>query len=137
MTALPIPLSSPDITEAEIAAVSDVLRSGRLSLGTELPAFEQALARLHEVPHAVAVSSGTAALHLALVALGIGPGDEVIVPSFAFVAVANAVAQAGATPVFAEIDVATLNLDVESAEHALTPRTRALIVVHTFGVAAE
>src|ERR1700742_3117262 len=80
MTALSIPLSSPDITEAEIAAVSDVLRSGRLSLGPELPAFEQALAHWHEVPEAIAVSSGTAALHLALVALGIGPGDEVIVP---------------------------------------------------------
>jgi perosamine synthetase len=137
MTAFPIPLSSPDITEAEIAAVSHVIRSGRLSLGPELPAFEQALAQLHEVPDAVAVSSGTAALHLALVALGIGPGDEVIVPSFTFVAVANAVAQVGATPVFAEIDAATLNLDVDAAEQALTPRTRALIVVHTFGVPAE
>jgi perosamine synthetase len=137
MTALPIPLSSPDITEAEIAAISDVLRSGRLSLGPELPAFEQALAHWHEVPDAVAVSSGTAALHLAMVALGIGPGDEVIVPSFTFVAVANAVAQAGATPVFAEIDAVTLNLDPESVGQAITPRTRALIVVHTFGVPAE
>jgi perosamine synthetase len=137
MTRATIPLSAPDITEAEIAAVTDVLRSGRLSLGPELAAFEQALARAHEVPDAVAVSSGTAALHLALVALGIGPGDEVIVPSFTFVAVANAVAQAGATPVFAEIDAVTLNLDPLAAEHAITARTRALIAVHTFGIPAE
>jgi len=133
----PVPLSAPDITEAEIAAVTAVLRSGRLSLGPELNAFEQALARAHAVSDAVAVSSGTAALHLALVALGIGPGDEVIVPSFTFVAVANAVAQAGATPVFAEIDALTLNLDPAAVERAITPNTRALIVVHTFGVPAE
>ncbi len=133
----PIPLSAPDITEAEIYAVDAVLRSGRLSLGPELSAFEQALARVHEVPDAVAVSSGTAALYLALIALGIGAGDEVIVPSFTFVAVANAVAQTGAIPVFAEIDTVTLNLDPESAERAITPRTRALIAVHTFGVPAD
>jgi perosamine synthetase len=132
-----IPLSSPDITEAEIAAVTSVMRSGRLSLGPELVAFEQTLARVHRTPDSVAVSSGTAALHLALLALGIGPGDEVIVPSFTFVAVANAVAQVGATPVFTEIDAATLNLDPAAAERAITPRTRALIVVHTFGIPAQ
>lgn len=137
MTTASIPLSSPDITEAEISAVTAVLRSGRLSIGPELAVFEQALARVHDVSDAVAVSSGTAALHLALVALGIGPGDEVIVPSFTFVAIANAVAQVGAAPVFAEIDAATLNLDPASAERAITPRTRALIAVHTFGVPAE
>ncbi len=132
-----IPLSAPDITEAEIAAVTAVLRSGRLSLGPELEAFEQALARAHGVPDAVAVSSGTAALHLALVTLGLGAGDEVIVPSFAFIAVANAVAQAGATPVFAEIDAVTLNLDPVAVERAITSRTRAILVVHTFGVPAD
>ncbi|MDR3740463.1 MAG: DegT/DnrJ/EryC1/StrS family aminotransferase [Terracidiphilus sp.] len=132
-----IPLSSPDITEAEIAAVASVMRSGRLSLGPELAAFEQALARAHHTPDAVAVSSGTAALHLALVALDIGPGDEVIVPSFTFVAVANAVAHVGATPVFAEIDAVTLNLDPAAAEQAITSRTRAIIVVHTFGIPAK
>jgi len=137
MTTAAIPLSAPDITETEIAAVTAVLHSGRLSIGPEMTAFEKALAHVHAVPDAVAVSSGTAALHLALVALGIGPGDEVIVPSFTFVAVANAVAQVCATPVFAEIDVATLNLDPEMVERAITPRTRALIVVHTFGVVAE
>lgn len=132
-----IPLSAPDITEAEIAAVTAVLRSGRLSLGPELIAFEQALALAHNAPDAVAVSSGTTALHLALVALGIGPGAEVIVPSFTFVAVANAVAQVGATPVFAEIDAATLNLSPAAVEQVVTPRTRAIIVVHTFGIPAQ
>ncbi|MGA3081565.1 MAG: DegT/DnrJ/EryC1/StrS family aminotransferase [Terracidiphilus sp.] len=134
---LRVPLSAPDITEAEIDAVTAVLRTPHLSLGPELEAFEAALAAYHAVPHAVAVSSGTAALHLALLTLGIGEGDEVIVPSFAFVAVANTVLQARATPVFAEIDPITLNLDPASVERAITLRTRALIVVHTFGVPAQ
>lgn len=132
-----IPLSAPDITEAEIAAVTAVLRTPRLSLGPELTAFETALARYHRMPHAVAVSSGTAALHLALITLGIGEGDEVIVPSFAFIAVANVVLQIRATPVFAEIDPVTLNLDPAAVEQAITSRTRAILVVHTFGVPAE
>jgi perosamine synthetase len=133
----PIPLSAPDITQAEIDAVTDVLRTPNLSLGPELTAFEQALAAYHAVPHAVAVSSGTAALHLALITLGIGPGHEVIVPSFAFIAVANAVLQVRATPVFAEIDPVTLNLSPAAVEQAITPRTRAILVVHTFGLPAE
>ena len=132
-----IPLSSPDITQAEIDAVTAVLRTPHLSLGPELAAFEAALAAYHSVPHAVAVSSGTAGLHLALLTLGIGEGDEVIVPSFAFIAVANAVLQVRATPVFAEIDPVTLNLDPAAVERAITPRTRAILVVHTFGVPAE
>lgn len=132
-----IPLSAPDITEAEIDAVTAVLRTPHLSLGPELPAFEAALAAYHAVPHAVAVSSGTAGLHLSLLTLGIGEGDEVIVPSFAFIAVANAVRQVCATPVFAEIDPVTLNLDPASVERAITFQTRALIVVHTFGVPAD
>jgi len=132
-----IPLSAPDITEAEIEAVTDVLRTPHLSLGPQLPAFESALAAYVGVPYAVAVSSGTAGLHLALVTLGIGEGDEVIVPSFAFIAVANALLQVRATPVFAEIDPVTLNLDPVAVEQAITPRTRALLVVHTFGVPAD
>jgi perosamine synthetase len=132
-----VPLSSPDITQAEIDAVTAVLRTPYLSLGPELAAFEAALADYHTVPHAVAVSSGTAGLHLALLTVGIGEGDEVIVPSFAFVAVANAVLQIRAMPVFAEIDPATLNLDPAAVERAVTPRTRAILVVHTFGVPAE
>jgi perosamine synthetase len=131
-----IPLSSPDITEAEIDAVTAVMRTPHLSLGPELSAFEAALAAYHSVPDAVAVSSGTAGLHLALLTLGIGEGDEVIVPSFAFVAVANAILQVRATPVFAEIDPVTLNLDPAAVERTVSPRTRALLVVHTFGVPA-
>jgi perosamine synthetase len=132
-----IPLSAPDITQAEIDAVTAVLRTLHLSLGPELVAFEAALADYHSMPHAVAVSSGTAGLHLALLTLGIGEGDEVIVPSFAFVAVANAVLQVRATPVFAEIDPITLNLDPACVEQAVSPRTRAILAVHTFGVPAQ
>ncbi len=132
-----IPLSAPDITDAEIAAVTAVLRTPCLSLGPELEAFEKALAEYHGVDHAVVVSSGTAGLHLALLALGIGEGDEVILPSFAFVAVANAVLQVRAMPVFAEIDAATLNLEPAAVERAVSRRTRAILVVHTFGVPAQ
>ena len=132
-----IPLSSPDITQTEIDAVTAVLRTPHLSLGPELPAFEAELAQYHTVPHAIAVSSGTAGLHLALLTLGIGPLDEVIVPSFAFIAVANAVLQVGATPIFAEIDPVTLNLSADVVEQAVTPRSRAILVVHTFGVPAD
>lgn len=132
-----VPLSSPDITEAEIEAVTRVLRSPYLSLGPELEAFEHELAALHGVSDAVAVSSGTAGLHLALLTLGVGPGDEVILPSFTFIAVANAVLQVGATPVLVEIDPITLNLDPVAVEAAITPRTRAIVVVHTFGISAQ
>jgi perosamine synthetase len=134
---LRIPLSSPDITEAEIAAVTSVLRTNSLSLGPKLAEFEEAFAAFHGVPHAIAVSSGTAALHLAIRALNIGPGDEVILPSFTFIAVANAVRYEGATPVFADIDPITLNIDPASVEAAITTRTRAIIAVHTFGIPAE
>ena len=131
-----IPLSAPDVGEEEIEAVTGVLRRPQLSLGEELDAFEREFAALHRVPTAVAVSSGTAGLHLSLLVLGIGVGDEVIVPSFAFVAVANAVLQTGATPVFADIEPVTLNLDPASVEESITSRTRAILVVHTFGVPA-
>jgi perosamine synthetase len=134
---MPIPLSAPDITEAEIAAVTAVLRTPHLSLGPELAAFETSFAEYHDVPHAIAVSSGTAGLHMALLALDIGPGDEVIVPSFAFIAVANAVLHVRATPVFADIDPVTLNLTPSTVEPLITPRTRAILVVHTFGIPAD
>jgi perosamine synthetase len=137
MTGAEIPLSAPDVTEAEIEAVAAVLRKPRLSLGPKLVEFETVFATYIGVPHAVGVSSGTAGLHLALLALGIGPGDEVIVPSFTFVAVANAVRYVGATPVFADIDAETLNLDPVRVEGAITSRTRALIAVHTFGRPAD
>jgi perosamine synthetase len=132
-----IPLSAPDITEAEIAAVTAVLRTPQLSLGPELANFESAFANYHSVPHAIAVSSGTAGLHMALLTLGIKEGDEVIVPSFAFIAVANAVLNVSATPVFADIDPVTLNLTSSTVEPVITPRTRAILVVHTFGIPAD
>ena len=132
-----IPLSAPDITEAEIAAVCAVLRTPQLSQGPELIAFESELAAYHGVDHAVAVSSGTAGLHLALLTLGIGEGDEVILPAFTFVAVVNAVLQVRATPVLVEMDSLTLNLDPAAVEVAISARTRAILAVHTFGVAAQ
>lgn len=132
-----IPLASPDVTEAEIDAVTTVMRTNTLSIGPELEQFESALAQYHSIPFAITVSSGTAALHLAIRALGIGEGDEVIVPSFTFIAVANAVRFEHATPVFVDIDATTLNMDPASAEAAITERTRAMVVVHTFGVPAE
>lgn len=132
-----IPLSAPDVGEAEIAAVTAVLRTPRLSMGSELNAFEAELARYHSVPDAVVVSSGTAALHLALLTLGVGSGHEVILPSFAFLAVANVVHHVGASPVFAEIDPITLNLHPQAVERAVTLRTRAILVVHTFGIPAD
>ena len=137
MTPEPIPLSAPDIGEAEIEAVVAVLRTSRLSLGPQMEAFEQAMAEYIGVSHAIAVSSGTAGLHLALLAHNIGPGDEVIVPSFTFIAVANAVRYVGAHPVFADIDAESLNLSPACVEASITPRTRALIAVHTFGRPAD
>lgn len=137
MSEFEIPLSAPDISEADIEAVTAVLRTSRLSLGPRLREFESAIAAYAGVPHAVALSSGTAALHLSLLALQIGPGDEVIVPSFTFIAVANAVRYVGAHPVFADIDPESLNLHPESVEAAITPRTRAIIIVHTFGRPAD
>jgi len=132
-----IPLSAPDITEAEIAAVTAVLRTPYLSLGPELTAFEAALADYHSTEYALAVSSGTAGLYMALLTLDIGEGDEVIVPSFAFIAVANAVRQVGATPVFADIDAGTLNITAETVERVVSSRSRGVIVVHTFGIPAD
>ena len=132
-----IPLSGPDITEAEIAAVAAVMRSGRLSLGAKLCEFEAGFSTYLDMPFAAGVSSGTAGLHLAMRALGIGEGDEVIVPSFTFIAAANAVAYERATPVFVDIDPATLNLAPVAVEAAITPKTRAILAVHTFGIPAD
>jgi perosamine synthetase len=132
-----IPLSAPDITQAEIDAVTDVLRTSRLSLGPRLQNFEQAMAEYIGVPHAIGVSSGTAGLHLCIRALNIGEDDEVIVPSFTFIAAANAIRYERATPVFIDIEFATLNLDPEKIEAAITPRTRAILAVHTFGIPAN
>ncbi len=128
-----IPLSAPDIDEADIAAVVSVLRTSRLSIGPRMEEFEASVAHYTGVPYGVALASGTAGLHLGLAALGIGEGDEVILPSFTFIAVANAVLYRRATPVFAQIDPRTLNLTAQTVAGAITRRTRAIIAVHTFG----
>jgi perosamine synthetase len=132
-----IPLSQPDITEGDIDAVVGVLRGSQLSLGPKLAEFEDRFAAYIGVPHAVALSSGTAGLHLSLQVLGIGERDEVILPSFTFIAAANAVLYLRATPVFADIDPVTLNLTADSIARAITPRTRAILLVHTFGYPAD
>jgi dTDP-4-amino-4,6-dideoxygalactose transaminase len=111
--------------------VAEVLESGRLTMGPKVDEFEQLLARAVGTEHAAAVSSGTAALHLALLALGIGPGDEVLVPAYTFPATANVVALAGAKPVLVDVDPRTMNLDPERVE--VGPRTRAIIAVDLFG----
>jgi dTDP-4-amino-4,6-dideoxygalactose transaminase len=131
-----IPLSAPDITDADVEAVASVLRSGRLSLGPKLEEFESLLGTALSVPCAVGVSSGTAGLHLCVRALGIGEGDEMILPSFTFVAAANVIRYERAVPVFVDIDPVTLNLDPGCVEAAITSRTRALLIVHNFGVPA-
>ena len=115
-----IPLARPVLGEAEEQAVLDVLRSGQLSLGPRVPAFEAAFAARLGAVHASAVSSGTTGLHLALRAVGVGPGDEVVTSPFSFVASANAVLYEQARPVFADIDPVTLNLDPRAAEAAIT-----------------
>ena len=128
-----IPLSHPDITDAEVRSVVQTLRTGRLSIGPRLAEFEETLAQLVGRRHGVGVSSGTAALHLCLEALGIGPGDEVITPAFSFVASANCVLYVGATPVFVDCDPRTLNLCAKSVESRITERTKAIIGVEVFG----
>jgi perosamine synthetase len=132
-----IPLSAPDINEEDVRAVTEVLRSLRLSLGPKLEEFEEAMARYLGASHAIAVNSGTSGLHLCIRALGIGDGDEVIVPSFAFIAVANVVRYERAVPVFVDIEPQQLNLDPNRIEAAITPRTKAIIAVHTFGCPAD
>jgi perosamine synthetase len=132
-----IPLARPVLGDAEEQAVIEVLRSGQLSLGPRVPAFEQAFAARLGVAHACAVSSGTAGLHLALRAVGVGDGDEVITSPFSFVASANAPLYERAKPVFADIDPRTLNLDPQAAAAAITSRTTALLPVHIFGYPAD
>ena len=126
-----IRLARPDVGSEELAAVAEVIESGMLTMGPRVPEFEAALAAACEVRHAVAVSSGTAALHLAVLALGLEPGDEVIVPAYTFPATANVVALAGLRPVLVDVDPVTMNLDPAKLE--VGPRTKAVMAVHLFG----
>jgi perosamine synthetase len=132
-----IPLARAVLGPEEEAAVIEVLRSGQLSLGPRVPAFEDAFARRVGASYASAVASGTAALHLALRAVGVADGDEVVTSPFSFVASANAVLFERARPVFADIDPRTLNLDPDAAAAAVTRRTRAILPVHIFGYPAD
>ena len=133
----PIPLARPAVGDGELAAVERALLSGRLVLGPENQRFEEALAEACGRRHAVAVSSGTTALELALWVLDIGPGDEVVVPAFGFLAAANAVRARGAVAVPADVDAAGWNLDPASLASALSPKTRAVVSIDQFGLVAE
>lgn len=128
-----IPAAKPIIGDDEQAAVDRVMRSGMLTMGPEVAAFETEFSALVEGRHCIAVNSGTSALHLSLLAAGIGVGDEVILPSFSFAATANAVVLTGATPIFADIESDYFALDPAAVEAAITPRTRAVLPVHLYG----
>lgn len=131
-----IPVSRPSITDLEVEAVDAALRDEQLSMGRRVEAFEERFTAYHDLRYGIAVSSGTAALHLALLALGVKPGHEVIVPALTFVATANAVTYCGATPVIVDVDPATWCIDPAAVEKAITTRTRAIIPVHLYGVCA-
>jgi len=132
-----IPVARPFIGAEEEHAVVEVLRSGWVTQGPRVAEFEKKFSAYIGCDHSVAVSSCTTALHLAFVAIGIGPGDEVICPSLSFIATANSIAYVGATPVFCDIDLATYNLDPSAIEGLITPRTKAILVVHQIGLPAE
>ena len=132
-----VELAAADISQADIEGVTAVLRSGRLAMGPRTLAFEHAVAAFVGVRNAVAVSSGTAGLHVILAALGVGFGDEVIVPSFTFAASVNAILLVGATPVFCDVEPVTLNLDPADVERRVNERTRAVMVVDVFGHPAD
>jgi len=132
-----IPITRPSVGQEEADAAADAVLSGWLSQGPRVQEFERRVADYVGAGHAVATSNCTTALHLALLAAGVGPGDEVICPSFSFIATANAVVHAGATPVFVDIDPATYNIDTTLIEAAITPRTRAIIPVDQIGLGAD
>ena len=132
-----IPITRPILGDEEIAAVAERLRSGWLVQGPKVAEFERGWAAYTGAPHARATTSCTTALHLALLAVGVGPGDEVVVPSFTWVATANSVEMCGATPVFADVDAATFCLDPDAAAAAITARTKVIMPVHQFGLAAD
>ena len=129
----PIRLAKPDVGDVEIAELAEVVASGQLTMGPKVPEFERALADACGTADAVVVSSGTAALHLAMIALGVGPGDEVIVPAYTFPATANAVELCGGRAVLVDVEPETFNLDVAQVAASVTSRTKAVIGVHLFG----
>lgn len=132
-----IPIAIPSMGEEEWMAVREPIENGWLTQGPKVKAFEEMFANMHHVNNALAVSNCTTALHLALLACGVGEGDEVIVPAFTWVATANAVLYCNATPVFIDIDVKTFNLDVKQLKDKVTDKTKAIIPVHLFGLCAD
>jgi len=132
-----IKIATPSLGEEEWQALREPIQSGWLTQGPKVAAFEKAFAVRHGVKHASAVTSATTGLHLALAALEIGPGDEVIVPAFTWVATANVVVYCGATPVFVDVDRVTFNIDPKDLARRVTPRTKAIIPVHLFGLCAD
>lgn len=132
-----IPITKMDFGSADLAAVQRVLESGWLVQGREVQQFEESIAEFCGVPHAVAASSCTASLHLALQSLDVGPGDEVIVPAFTWVSTASSVEHCGARPVFCDISLDTFNIDVEQVESLITSRTVGILPVHLFGLCAD
>lgn len=132
-----IPLSSPDITKAETEAVLGVLKTPNLSLGPKLPEFEKVMAEYVGVKYAVAVNSGTSALHLIVRSLGIAEGDEVITTPFSFIASANCILFERARPVFVDIDPQTFNIDVDKIEDRISPKTKAILAADIFGLPAD
>lgn len=132
-----LPFALPHITQAEIDEVVDTLRSGWLTTGPKTKRFEREFAECVGAPYALAVNSATAAMHLALDAIGLKAGDEVIIPVYTFTATAEVVVYCGARPVFVDVDPITCNLDPTQLERAITPRTRAIMVVHIAGLPAE
>ncbi|WP_020471858.1 DegT/DnrJ/EryC1/StrS family aminotransferase [Zavarzinella formosa] len=132
-----LPIAVPWVGEEEQRGVAEVIASGWLTQGPKVAAFEKAFAAACGTAEAVAVSNCTTALHLALIALDVGPGDEVICPSMSFIATANSIRHAGANPVFVEVDPRTYNLDPEATRRAITPRTKAIMPVHQVGMPAD
>lgn len=132
-----IPLASPDIRDEDIKAVSTVLRSGNLVQGKQVEQLEIRLATYLNVSNCIAVTNGTATLHLTLLALGIGPGDEVILPAFSYIATANVVELVGAKPVFVDINLDTFNINTSLIEAKISKKTKAVMAVHEFGLAAD
>jgi dTDP-4-amino-4,6-dideoxygalactose transaminase len=130
-------IAAPYFDEAEVELVRECLRSGWVTQGPLTQRFEQLMAERHAAKHAVATTSCTAALHLATASLGLGPGDEVVVPAFTWITSANCAEYVGARPVFADIDLTTYNLDPQAFKSAITPRTRAVVAVHLFGLSAN
>jgi dTDP-4-amino-4,6-dideoxygalactose transaminase len=132
-----IPISLPSIGDEEILAIQEPLKTGWLTQGPKVAEFESAFADYHGVKHAIAVTSCTTGLHLALVGLGIGPGDEVIVPAFTWISTANVVLYCGATPVFVDVEKTSFNIDPQKITEKITKKTKAVIAVHLFGLCAD